>query len=160
MRACWTFSSLEDEETTATDGFELIEGTIPEGFVPPCGVDLPHYCVALENIPYPPLQVNPLSLPRCQKLSTPFTRLLLLTSPESIFLIMEKVSKNSTSRKPKKELFARAGLNPVKPPSREDAVLAEIVRRYGDCRDQMNRLQFAILCELVDARLYREARGV
>lgn len=79
---------------------------------------------------------------------------------ESIFINMEKVSKNSTSRKPKKELFARAGLKPVTPPSKEEAVLAEIVRRYGDCRDQMNKLQFAILCELVDARLYREARGV
>lgn len=79
---------------------------------------------------------------------------------ESIFINMEKVSKNSTSRKPKRTLFARAGLKPVPTPSREDAVLAEIVRRYGDCHDQMNRLQFAILCELVDARLYREARGV
>ena len=78
----------------------------------------------------------------------------------SIFILMEKVSKNSTSRKPKKLLFARAGLKPVTPPSREDAVLAEITRRYGDCRDQMNKLQFAILCELVDARLYREERGV
>ena len=79
---------------------------------------------------------------------------------ESIFIPMEKVSKNSTSRKPKKLLFARAGLKPVTPPSREEAVLAEIVRRYGDCHDQMNKIQFAILCELVDARLYREARGV
>lgn len=85
---------------------------------------------------------------------------MLSRSHESIFLIMEKVTKNSTSRKPKKELFARAGLKPVTPPSKEEAVLAEIVHRYGDCRDQMNRLQFAILCELVDARLYREARGV
>ena len=85
----------------------------------------------------------------------------MLSSPvESIFINMEKVSKNSTSRKPKKTLFARAGLKPVTPPSREEAVIAEIVHRYGDCRDQMNRLQFAILCELVDARLYREARGV
>lgn len=79
---------------------------------------------------------------------------------ESIFIDMEKLSKNSTSRKPKRTLFARAGLKPVTTPSREEAVLAEIVRRYGDCHDQMNRLQFAILCELVDARLYREARGV
>ena len=78
----------------------------------------------------------------------------------SIFILMEKVSKNSTSRKPKRTLFERAGLKPVPTPSREEAVLAEIVRRYGDCHDQMNRLQFAILCELVDARLYREARGV
>lgn len=74
---------------------------------------------------------------------------------------MEKVSKNSTTKnKPKKELFARAGLKPVTPPSKEEAVLAEIVHRYGDCHDQMNKIQFAILCELVDARLYREARGV
>ena len=73
---------------------------------------------------------------------------------------MEKVSKNSTSRKHKKELFARAGLKPVPTPSREEAILAEIVRRYGGCHDQMNKLQFAILCELVDSRLYREARGV
>lgn len=81
--------------------------------------------------------------------------------PESIFIRMEKVSKNSTTKnKPKRTLFARAGLKPVTPPSKEGAVLAEIVRRYGDCHDQMNRLQFAILCELVDARLYREARGV
>ena len=130
MRACWTFSSSEDEETT-----------------PP-------------NILPPPLPVNPLSLPRCQKLSTPFNVLLLSRLRESIFINMEKVSKNSTSRKPKRTLFARAGLKPVPTPSREDAVLAEIVRRYGDCHDQMNRLQFAILCELVDARLYREARGV
>ena len=79
---------------------------------------------------------------------------------ESIFIPMEKVSKNSTSRKPKRTLFARAGLKPVPTPSREEAVLAEIVRRYGDCRDQMNKIQFAILCELVDARLYREASGV
>ena len=79
---------------------------------------------------------------------------------ESIFIRMEKVSKNSTSRKPKRTLFERAGLKPVPTPSREESVLAEIVRRYGDCHDQMNRLQFAILCELVDARLYREARGV
>ncbi len=80
---------------------------------------------------------------------------------ESIFTSMEKVSKNSTSKnKPKRTLFARAGLKPVPTPSREDAVLAEITRRYGDCHDQMNRLQFAILCELVDARLYREERGV
>ena len=85
----------------------------------------------------------------------------MLSSPVgSIFILMEKVSKNSTSRKPKRTLFARAGLKPVTPPSKEEAVLAEIVRRYGDCRDQMNKLQFAILCELVDARLYREARGV
>lgn len=86
----------------------------------------------------------------------------MLSRPvESIFIPMEKVSKNSTSKnKPKRTLFARAGLKPVTPPSKEDAVLAEIVRRYGDCRDQMNRIQFAILCELVDARLYREARGV
>jgi len=93
-------------------------------------------------------------------LSTLPAVLLLSIITESIFINMEKVSKNSTSRKPKKELFARAGLKPVTPPSREEAVLAEIVRRYGDCRDQMNRLQFAILCELVDARLSREARGV
>lgn len=74
---------------------------------------------------------------------------------------MEKVSKNSTSKnKPKRTLFARAGLKPVTPPSKEETVLAEITRRYGDCHDQMNKLQFAILCELVDARLYREARGV
>lgn len=80
---------------------------------------------------------------------------------ESIFIRMEKVSKNSTTKnKPKRTLFARAGLKPVTPPSKEEAVLAEIVRRYGDCHDQMNRIQFAILCELVDARLYREARGV
>lgn len=79
---------------------------------------------------------------------------------ESIFIRMEKVSKNSTNKnKPKRTLFARAGLKPVTTPSREEAVLAEIVRRYGDCHDQMNRIQFAILCELVDARLYREARG-
>lgn len=79
---------------------------------------------------------------------------------ESIFIPMEKVSKNSTTKnKPRRTLFARAGLKPVTPPSREEAVLAEIVHRYGDCRDQMNKLQFAILCELVDARLYREARG-
>ena len=85
----------------------------------------------------------------------------MLSRPsESIFIRMEKVSKNSTSRKPKKTLFARAGLKPVTPPSKEEAVLAEIVHRYGDCHDQMNRLQFAILCELVDARLYREASGV
>lgn len=85
----------------------------------------------------------------------------MLSHPvESIFITMEKVSKNSTSRKPKKLLFARAGLKPVTPPSKEEAVLAEITRRYGDCHDQMNKLQFAILCELVDARLYREARGV
>ena len=85
----------------------------------------------------------------------------MLSRPvESIFINMEKVSKNSTSRKPKRTLFARAGLKPVKTPSLEDAVLDEIVHRYGDCRDQMNRLQFAILCELVDARLYRETRGV
>lgn len=38
---------------------------------------------------------------------------------------MEKVSKNSTSRKPKKELFARAGLKPVTPPSKEEAPKAE-----------------------------------
>ena len=74
---------------------------------------------------------------------------------------MEKVSKNSTTKnKPKRTLFARAGLKPVTPPSRDEAVLAEITRLYGDCHDQMNRIQFAILCELVDARLYREARGV
>ena len=79
---------------------------------------------------------------------------------ESIFIRMEKVSKNSTSRKPKRTLFERAGLKPVPTTSREEAVLAEITHRYGECRDQMNRLQFAILCELVDARLYREARGV
>ena len=79
---------------------------------------------------------------------------------ESIFIRMEKVSKNSTSRKPKRTFFARAGLKTVTPPSKEEAVLAEIMRRYGDCKDQMNKLQFAILCELVDARLYREARGV
>ena len=79
---------------------------------------------------------------------------------ESIFTRMEKMSKNSTSRKPKRTLFARAGLKPVTTTSREDAVFAEIIRRYGDCHDQMNKLQFAILCELVDARLYREARGV
>ena len=85
----------------------------------------------------------------------------MLSRPsESIFLIMEKVSKNSTSRKPKRVLFERAGIKPITPPSREEAVLAEITRRYGDCHDQMNKLQFAILCELVDARLYREARGV
>ena len=85
---------------------------------------------------------------------------MLLRLPESIFIGMEKVSKNNTSRKPKRTIFARAGLKPVTPPSKEEAVLAEIVHRYGDCRDQMNRIQFAILCELVDARLYREARGV
>lgn len=85
----------------------------------------------------------------------------MLSRPvESIFIRMEKVSKNSTSRKPKRVLFERAGLKPVTPPSKEEAVLAEIVHRYGDCHDQMNKLQFAILCELVDARLYREARGV
>lgn len=80
--------------------------------------------------------------------------------PESIFIPMEKVSKNSTSRKPKRTLFERAGLKPVPTPSRDEAVLAEIARRYGDCHDQMNSLQFAILCELVYSRLYREARGV
>lgn len=79
---------------------------------------------------------------------------------ESIFIRMEKVSKNSTSRKPKKLLFELAGLKTVTPPSKEKAVLAEITRRYGDCHDQMNKIQFAILCELVDARLYHEARGV
>lgn len=73
---------------------------------------------------------------------------------------MDKVSKNNTSRKPKRTLFDRAGLKPVTPPSREEAVHAEIMRRYGDCHDQMNSIQFAILCELVDARLHREARGV
>lgn len=82
--------------------------------------------------------------------------------PESIFTRMDKVSKNSTSRKPKKAFFvlARADLKTVPTPSREEAVLDEITRRYGDCHDQMNKLQFAILCELVDARLYRESRGV
>lgn len=50
---------------------------------------------------------------------------MLSIIPESIFINMEKVSKNSTSRKPKKELFARAGLKPVTPPSREEAVKAE-----------------------------------
>lgn len=86
----------------------------------------------------------------------------MLSRPvESIFIDMEKVSKNSTTKnKPKRTLFARAGLKPVTPPSKEEAVLAEIVRRYGDCRDQMNKIQFAILCELVYARLYRETRGV
>ena len=79
----------------------------------------------------------------------------------SIFIPMEKVSKNSTTKnKPKRTLFARAGLKPVPTPSREESVLAEITHRYGDCHDQMNKIQFAILCELVDARLYREARGV
>ncbi len=79
---------------------------------------------------------------------------------ESIFIPMEKLSKNSTSKnKPKRTLFERAGLKPVTPPSREEAILAEIVNRYDDCHDQMNKLQFAILCELVDARLSREARG-
>lgn len=39
---------------------------------------------------------------------------------------MEKVSKNSTTKnKPKRTLFARAGLKPVTPPSREEAVKAE-----------------------------------
>ena len=85
---------------------------------------------------------------------------MLSRFPESIFIRMEKVSKNSTSRKPKRTLFERAGLKPVTPPSREEAVLAEITHRYGDCHDQMNKIQFAILCELVDARLYREAMGV
>ena len=86
---------------------------------------------------------------------------MLSRFPGSIFIRMEKVSKNSTTKnKPRRTLFARAGLKPVTPPSRDEAVLAEIVHRYGDCRDQMNKLQFAILCELVDARLYREARGV
>ena len=84
---------------------------------------------------------------------------MLSRFPESIFIPMEKVSKNSTSRKPKRTLFARAGLKPVPTPSREESVLAEITHRYGDCHDQMNKIQFAILCELVDARLYREARG-
>ena len=79
---------------------------------------------------------------------------------ESIFIRREKLSKNSSSRKTNRTLFARAGLKTVTPPSTEEAVLAEIMRRYGDCKDQMNKLQFAILCELVDARLYREARGV
>ena len=113
-----------------------------------------------QNIPHPPLQVNPLFITRCQKLSTTYPGLLLSKLRESIFIDMEKVSKNSTSRKPKRTLFARAGLKTVTPPSKEDAVFAEIVRRYGDCHDQMNKLQFAILCELVDARLDREARGV
>ena len=132
MLACWTsFSSLEDEETTP-----------------------PKYTHSS-----PPGQ-PPIST-RCQKLSTLYLILLLSGFPESIFISMEKVSKNSTTKnKPKRTLFERAGLKPVTPPSREEAVLAEIVHRYGDCRDQMNKLQFAILCELVDARLYREARGV
>ena len=41
---------------------------------------------------------------------------------ESIFINMEKVSKNSTSRKPKKLLFESAGLKPVTHPTREEAV--------------------------------------
>ena len=39
---------------------------------------------------------------------------------------MEKVSKNSTTKnKPKRTLFERAGLKPVTPPSREEAVKDE-----------------------------------
>ena len=49
---------------------------------------------------------------------------MLSSLPESIFINMEKVSKNSTSRKPKKLLFASAGLRPVTPTSREDSVTA------------------------------------
>ena len=85
---------------------------------------------------------------------------MLFKFPESIFIRMEKVSKNSTTKnKFKRTLFARAGLKPISTQSREEFVLAEISRRYGDCHDQMNKIQFAILCELVDVRLYHEARG-
>ena len=76
----------------------------------------------LPNILPPPLPVNPLFLTRCQKLSTLFPVLLLSRPVESIFINMEKVSKNSTSRKPKKLLFESAGLKPVTPPTREEAV--------------------------------------
>ena len=41
---------------------------------------------------------------------------------ESIFIRMEKVSKNSTGRKPKRTLFERARLNPVTAPSMDDGV--------------------------------------